>query len=93
MKRIRVFFALFVILIITSYGEDARSLEFPFDHGPHFDARDEWWYFTGEVVTIEGKTLGFECTIFKERVNHRNGFTFIGHVAISDPEKAEHVFS
>ena len=92
-KRIRVFFAIFIILIITSHGEDAQSLEFPFDHGPHFDARNEWWYFTGEVVTVEGKILGFECTIFKERVNRHNGFAFIGHVAVSDPENAEHVFS
>lgn len=92
-KRKRVLFTIFIILIITSYGEEALPLEFPFDQGPHFDARSEWWYFTGEVVTIERKTLGFECTIFKERVSRRKGFAFIGHVAVSDPENAEHVFS
>ncbi|MBI5590948.1 MAG: hypothetical protein HY881_10750 [Deltaproteobacteria bacterium] len=93
MKVNRIFFALFVIFIVTSYGDDAWSLEFPFDHGPHFDARSEWWYFSGEILTVEGKTLGFECTIFKEQVNRRNAFAFIGHVAVSDPENVEHIFS
>ncbi|MEI6125166.1 MAG: lipocalin-like domain-containing protein [Pseudomonadota bacterium] len=82
-----------LFFLLASCGEPQPPLAFPFDHGPHFDARTEWWYFTGDVMTTDGKRLGFECTIFKRwLLNHQN-FGFIGHVALSDPEKAEHMVS
>ncbi len=42
-----------------------RSFEFPQDHGPHPDYREEWWYFTGHLRTREGVRFGFEVTFFR----------------------------
>jgi predicted secreted hydrolase len=69
-----------------------RPLDFPFDHGPHFDSIFEWWYFTGEALTTEGKTLGFQFTIFKMWHYGLSDFIYLGHLAISDPETSEHFF-
>jgi len=90
-SRIPVFFALFSALALCSGCDiEKRPLQFPFDHGPHFNAVNEWWYFTGEVKTAEGKTLGFEFTIFKRLTSLPDNFSFLGHLALSDPEAAEH---
>lgn len=70
-----------------------RPLDFPFDHGPHFDSMVEWWYFTGETQTEEGKTLGFEFTIFKQWIPGLNDYAYLGHLAVSDPEISEHFFT
>jgi predicted secreted hydrolase len=70
----------------------AQSLQFPFDHGPHFDARNEWWYFTGDVQTAEGERLGFEFTIFKRWIQRLHGFAYLAHLAVSTPRTAEHYF-
>lgn len=79
--------------VINSCGELERPLSFPFDHGPHLDAVNEWWYFTGEVLTQNEKTLGFEFTIFKRWVGGEIGFAYLGHLAVSDPEISEHYFA
>jgi predicted secreted hydrolase len=87
-----VFFTVF-LFIVGCWGALYGVLDFPFDHGPHFDVLNEWWYFTGETLTTEGKTLGFEFTIFKRWVESRNDFAYLGHLAVSDPETAEHLFA
>jgi predicted secreted hydrolase len=43
-------------------------LQFPRDHGAHLPLRTEWWYATGEVITGQGKALGFQITFFRSRV-------------------------
>jgi predicted secreted hydrolase len=40
-------------------------LEFPRDHGPHPDYRQEWWYLTGNLDSAAGERFGFELTIFR----------------------------
>jgi len=86
--------ALVIIFSCAMYGCNGpeRPLDFPFDHGPHFNSIFEWWYFTGEALTMEGRTLGFQFTIFKIWPYGLSGFIYIGHVAISDPEASEHFF-
>lgn len=42
-----------------------RPFSFPIDHGPHNDYRAEWWYFTGNVDTREGRKFGYELTFFR----------------------------
>jgi predicted secreted hydrolase len=44
-------------------------------------------------MTTEGKTLGFEFTIFKRQMPGLNDFAYLGHLAVSDPETAEHIFN
>ena len=42
-----------------------RELNFPGDHGPHPDYALEWWYYTGNVSTSEGRHFGYELTFFR----------------------------
>lgn len=42
-----------------------RPFVFPEDHGAHPDYKLEWWYYTGNVATSEGRRFGYQFTIFR----------------------------
>jgi predicted secreted hydrolase len=42
-----------------------RPFRFPEDHGPHPEFRHEWWYFTGNLRTPEGRRFGYQLTFFR----------------------------
>ncbi len=42
-----------------------RTFHFPGDHGPHPGFRNEWWYFTGNLVARGGRRFGYELTFFR----------------------------
>jgi predicted secreted hydrolase len=42
-----------------------RRFRFPEDHGPHHDFRNEWWYFTGNLQSPEGRSFGYQLTFFR----------------------------
>jgi predicted secreted hydrolase len=42
-----------------------REFHFPADHGPHPGFRTEWWYYTGNLSTREGRRFGFQLTFFR----------------------------
>jgi predicted secreted hydrolase len=44
---------------------EPRAFEFPADHGSHPEFRTEWWYFTGNLATSQGRHFGFELTFFR----------------------------
>ena len=44
---------------------EPRRFEFPRDHGPHPDFRQEWWYMTGNLDAADGERFGFELTFFR----------------------------
>jgi predicted secreted hydrolase len=46
-------------------ADGSRVLTFPNDFGAHEDFRTEWWYYTGNLQTPEGRHFGFELTIFR----------------------------
>jgi predicted secreted hydrolase len=46
-------------------ADGSRPLAFPEDFGAHPDFRTEWWYYTGNLGTPEGRPFGFELTIFR----------------------------
>jgi predicted secreted hydrolase len=46
-------------------ADGSRPLTFPEDFGAHEDFRTEWWYYTGNLQTREGRHFGFELTIFR----------------------------
>jgi predicted secreted hydrolase len=41
------------------------QITFPQDHFPHYQFRTEWWYFTGNVKTVEGRAFGYQLTFFR----------------------------
>lgn len=54
-------------LLLTAFRPAAapREWEFPRDHGAHADFQTEWWYYTGHLATLDGRTFGYELTIFR----------------------------
>jgi predicted secreted hydrolase len=56
---------------LTADGEgflrarEPRAFAFPGDHGPHPEYRIEWWYFTGNLTTDEGRRFGYQLTFFR----------------------------
>lgn len=80
-------------LLATAGCKFSRGLEFPCDHGPHFDFGSEWWYFTGIAAADDGTELGFEFTIFKVRGSKSGDFAYLGQVAVSDPEAHAYVYA
>ena len=70
-----------------------RRFEFPRDHGPHPEFRNEWWYMTGNLDSEDGRRFGFELTIFRFALAPRLAATdsswrtnqvFIAHFAVTD---------
>jgi predicted secreted hydrolase len=46
-------------------ADGTRQLTFPQDFGAHEEFRTEWWYYTGNLQTPQGRHFGFELTIFR----------------------------
>jgi predicted secreted hydrolase len=77
-------------------AEGARHFSFPEDHGPHPDYRTEWWYFTGNLASEEGRAFGYELTFFRnalapegERKERRASAwatrqVYMAHLALTD---------
>lgn len=42
-----------------------RPFSFPRDHGPHPEYQTEWWYYTGNLQTADGRRFGFQLTFFR----------------------------
>jgi predicted secreted hydrolase len=42
-----------------------RDFSFPRDYAAHPEYQTEWWYYTGNLATAEGRRFGFEFTIFR----------------------------
>lgn len=72
---------------------EPRTFHFPDDHGPHAEYETEWWYYTGNMHTKEGRPFGFQLTFFRRgiecaeqlRESHwasRN--IYMAHLAVSD---------
>ncbi|UCC62961.1 MAG: carotenoid 1,2-hydratase [Anaerolineae bacterium] len=46
-------------------AEGPQPLSFPADHGPHPDYQTEWWYYTGNLETSDGRHFGYQLTFFR----------------------------
>ena len=42
-----------------------RPFQFPQDHGAHPGFRNEWWYFTGNLQTDQGRRFGFQLVFIR----------------------------
>src|SRR5258707_10983591 len=68
--------------------------EFPRDYFNHPDYQTEWWYYTGNLQTTDGRKFGFELTFFREGVSRKTANTsawdicdlYLAHFAVSDLE-------
>lgn len=66
--------------------------EFPRDHYAHPDFKTEWWYYTGNLHSEDGREFGFQLTFFRQGVqrNASAGTRFavddikLAHFAVTD---------
>ena len=74
---------------------------FPDDFGPHPDYQTEWWYYTGNLTTPEGRHFGYQLTFFRrallpptEQISRTSdwatGQAYMAHFAISDSQSTQH---
>ena len=70
-----------------------REFLFPQDHGSHPDYKTEWWYFTGNLQTQEGRRFGYQLTFFRiglkpetahDTSNWRAHHIYMAHFALTD---------
>ena len=48
-----------------SLATEPGAIQFPRDFGAHPDYQTEWWYYTGNLETAEGRPFGFQLTFFR----------------------------
>ncbi|MBK9052226.1 MAG: hypothetical protein IPL78_15345 [Chloroflexi bacterium] len=73
------------------------GMQFPRDLGPHDDYQTEWWYYTGNLQTAEGRQFGYQLTFFRSALVPENQFEagadgsdwrtnqiYLAHFTISD---------
>jgi len=76
-------------------AEGRRPFDFPADHGPHPDFQTEWWYYTGNLETDDGRRFGYQLTFFRRALQpppDRDGRAsdwateqiYMGHFALTD---------
>lgn len=67
--------------------------EFPRNFGPHYDYQTEWWYYTGNVVTADGRRFGYQFTVFRRGLSPeapqvdsewRTNQLYMAHFTVSD---------
>jgi predicted secreted hydrolase len=74
---------------------------FPDDFGPHPDYQTEWWYYTGNLSTPEGRHFGYQLTFFRRALLPPNlqpartspwatGQAYMAHFAVSDVQANDH---
>jgi predicted secreted hydrolase len=76
-----------------------RTLRFPADHASHPEYRVEWWYYTGNLATSQGRRFGYQLTFFRIGVNLVPASAsrwavrdlFMAHLAVTDIEGGRHV--
>lgn len=78
---------------------EPRTLQFPDDHGPHPDFRNEWWYLTGNLEDETGRHFGYQLTLFrialspspvKKDSTWRTRQLYMGHFAVTDTANKHH---
>jgi predicted secreted hydrolase len=75
-----------------------RGFSFPADHSAHEDYRIEWWYYTGNLETEDGRRFVYQLTFFRTGLHQqptnpskwavRDLYT--AHFAVSDISNRQH---
>src|ERR1700747_193133 len=86
---------LFFAAAATAQYRDAfpgYRYKFPRDHFNHPDFQTEWWYYTGNLKSTNGKRFGFELTFFRQAISRGPAKVtawnvqdlYFAHLALSD---------
>jgi predicted secreted hydrolase len=78
-------------------AREGYRYQFPRDHGSHDTFRTEWWYYTGNLTTKDGRAFGYQLTFFRrgippdqvETLPSKWSITqlYLAHFAVSDLKK------
>src|SRR5437763_2237940 len=96
--RNRIVILIACLLALSSGAQDYKQAlpgyhyDFPRDYFNHPDYQTEWWYYTGNLHTREGRTFGFELTFFRSGVSREPAKDsawdlrdlYVAHFVISD---------
>ncbi len=70
-----------------------RAFTFPADHGAHEGFAVEWWYFTGNLQSADGREFGYQFTLFRSAIQAERpvlasawatNYAWMAHLAVSD---------
>ena len=94
--------AALILLLCTPLGAFERALpgyafELPRDHFSHPEFQIEWWYYTGNLETEDGRRFGYELTFFRNAVETAEppkspwdvDQIYLAHFTLSDIEGQE----
>lgn len=77
---------------------EPRRFRFPKDHADHPGFQTEWWYYTGNLVSKDGRANGFQLTFFRVQLKPallfsgsawRSNQIYFAHFTVSDLENGE----
>ncbi|MCL4395023.1 MAG: carotenoid 1,2-hydratase [Chloroflexi bacterium] len=80
-------------------ADHVRDWSFPLDHGPHPEFQTEWWYYTGNVETPNGRHFGYQLTFFRRALTPTaaprqsdwgTNQVYFAHFAITDVADGSH---
>ena len=79
---------------------DRKDFVFPDDHGAHPEYLTEWWYYTGNLLTDDGRHFGYQLTFFRRAIsdqfdglsasNWASNQIYLAHFAVTDTVSDEH---
>jgi predicted secreted hydrolase len=70
--RLAALIALALACVAADWKTSERGwrYEFPRDHHLHPEFKTEWWYFTGNLATSNGRRFGYQLTFFRQGIRH-----------------------
>ena len=82
-------------------ADQVRPLTFPADFGAHPEYQTEWWYYTGNLFTSDGRRFGYQLTFFRralkpmsDQVQRSSAWAadqvYLAHFALTDVTGGEH---
>src|SRR6478736_9233334 len=82
-------------------AEPGYQYSFPRDHAAHPDNKIEWWYYTGNVKTAEGRRFGYQVTFFRVGIDYAPANPsqwavrdlYMTHLAVSDAKGQRYRYS
>ena len=96
MSKVIAFVVAAAMLQVSPWREakPGYAFSFPRDHAAHPDFKIEWWYYTGNVKTAEGRRFGYQVTFFRVGIDHTPANPskwavrdlYMTHLAVSDPQ-------
>lgn len=81
--------------------EPGYGLVFPRDHASHPEYRIEWWYYTGNLTSEDGRRFGFQVTFFRLGMDPTPSNPsrwavrdlYMAHLAVTDVDGARHLMA